>query len=321
MLVAAYAAIAVLVAAYAAIAASTAMAASRCPIRPADEIIELNVRPACCSTDSIRLANSITVQQYVASEDGSRSWVGSDLAVLTNTTRDDVVTVFYVHGNKVDPRMARERGIRVYRALVRRSLDDRPMRFVIYSWPATESGGLLKDFRVKAARTRPCGWELAWILNQMPSDAKISLLGYSYGARIVGGAAHVLAGGSLNGLCLPGAQPENHAPMRVGFIAAATHAGWFGPRSYHSQAMLQIDRLMLLNNELDPAMRFYSLVDKNGRPQAMGLRGPTCLPAGARQRVQCYDCSTCVGRSHDLFKYTATGRTMTGVWKHLMYVN
>lgn len=308
-----------LIAACATIAPATA--ATKCAIRPADEIIEVNVRPACCSTNAARLAETMLVREYVASSDGGRTWIQSDLSHVANPASDEAVTIFYVHGNKVDPHMARDRGIRVYRALAKRSCDERPMRFVIFSWPATETGGLLRDFRIKAARTRPCGWQLAWILNQMASDAQVSLLGYSYGARIVGGAAHVLAGGALNGLRLPDAQPGNHAPMRVAYFAAATHAYWFGPRSYHSQAMQQIDRLMLLNNELDPAMRFYSLVDKNGHPQAMGLRGPTCLTAESRQRVRCFDCSKCVGRSHDLFKYTATGRTMTSVWKHLMYVD
>lgn len=304
-----------------AVAQSASAIAGGCAARLGDQIIEVNVRPACCTTDAACLAESVRVREYAVVDDSTcRRWTDSDLESLFAPADPGVVTVFYVHGNKVDSCMARDRGLRVYRSLVRRACDERPIRFVIFSWPATEVGGLLKDFRIKAARTRPAGWELAWIVNQMPSDAKVSLLGYSYGARIVGGALHLLAGGQLNGLCLCD-QPTGHRPpMRVAFLAAATHAHWFGRNGYHGQAMEQIDHLLMLNNCLDPAMRFYKWIDKCGDPQAMGLCGPTCLDAAARSQVTCYDCSHCVGRSHDLFKYVATGRTMTRVWEHLMYV-
>lgn len=291
-------------------------------VRPTDEVIEVNVRPACCSTDAATLAAKMIVREYVVSdEEGNRQWVDSDLSRLTTAPGEDMVTVFHVHGNKVDPGMARDRALRVYRQLIHRATDDRPMRFVIFSWPATEIDGLLYDFRVKAARTQPVGWQLAWILNQMPPEAPISLIGYSYGARIVGGALHVRAGGDLSGRSLPDAAPDKHRPLRVLFIAAATHSCWFGPHGYHRLAMSQIEHLVMLNNHLDPAMRFYALVPKNCNPQAMGLRGPTSLARGDRKKIECYDCANCVGRSHDLFKYTATGRTMSRAWQHLMYAD
>lgn len=291
-------------------------------IRPADQILEVNVRPACCSTSDATLAEKIIVREYaVIDEEGSRRWTESDLSQLITAPSEGVVTLFHVHGNKVDPQMARDRGLRVYRRLVCRATDDRPVRFVIFSWPATEIGGLLHDFRVKAARTQPVGWQLAWVLDQMPSEAPVSLIGYSYGARIVGGAMHVLAGGDLCGASLPGAAPGKHPPMRVAFMAAATHSCWFGPNGYHHLAMDQIEHLVMLNNHLDPAMRFYKLVPENCSPQAMGLCGPTSLTPEHREKVECYDCANCVGRSHDLFKYTATGRTMTRVWQHVMYAD
>lgn len=298
----------------------TSQAAAGASSRVADEIFEINVRPAGCTTSPERLAERMVVSEYALSGEGnSRQWVESDLARVTQP-KTDAITIFFVHGNKVDACYARQRSMRVYRTLVRQACDDRPIRFVIFSWPAAEVNGFLNDFRVKAARTRPVGWQLAWVLNQMPGDARVSLLGYSYGARIVGGAMHVLAGGDLSGLSL-GGTATTHRPMRVAFLAAATHAGWFGPNCYHGLAMHQIDRLLLLNNELDPAMRFYRFVETNSNPQAMGLCGPTCLSAEARSRVECYDCSRCVGRSHDLFKYMATGRTITRVWEHLTYAD
>ncbi len=300
-------------------APATALAATS---RSADEILEVNVRPASCATNATTLAARIDVNEYaLTGEVGSRGWVDSTLPRLTDPVSPDMVTIFFIHGNKVDPCMARDRGLRVYRSLMRCSCDDRPVRFVIFSWPATEVNGFLHDFRVKAARTRPVGWQLAWVLNQMPPDAKISLLGYSYGARIAGGALHLLRGGQLNGLTLSDPPAQPHVPMRVAFLAAATHAHWYGPNCYHGMAMEEIEHLILLNNEIDPAMRLYKWVEKNSSPQAMGLCGPARLSSDARRRVECYDCSDCVGRSHDLFKYLGTGRTMNRVWQNLTYAD
>lgn len=289
-------------------------------VRVQDEVWEVNVRPVACSTSENVIAERLEVRQYVVDESGNcRRWVNTDLAQLSAAAGDGMVTVFYVHGNKVDPSMARDRSLRVYRTLTAHATDDRPVRYVIFSWPASEVNGLLRDFRVKAVRTRPVGWELAWVLNQMPVDAKISLIGYSYGARIIGGAMHALAGGDLSGASLP--STGQHAPMRVAFIAAATHSNWFGPNGYHDLAMHQIDRLMMLNNQLDPAMRHYDLVETNCSPQAMGLCGPTSLIPGAREQIQCFDCTNCVGKSHDLFDYMSTGSTIATMWQHVMFMN
>ena len=285
-----------------------------------DEILEVNVRPAGCTTDPAQLTALTQVHQYVPiDEQGHHQWVDSDWSQVTEAPADGRVTIVFVHGNKVDPCMARDRALRVYRTLVSRDCEHRPIRFILFSWPATEVPGLLNDYRVKAARTRPVGWQLAYVLNQMSPESTISLLGYSYGARVIGGATHVLAGGDLSGLALAEETRVPHPPMRVALIAAATHAGWMSPYGYHSHALEQIDHLMLLNNQLDPAMRYYPWVEKNSDPHPMGLCGPVCLTAEQQAKVTSYDCTDRVGRSHDLFKYIANGATMSIMWNHLTY--
>lgn len=294
---------------------------AECGIRAGDEIFEVNVRGACSSTNVERLRSKMVVREFAPSCGSASRWLQTDFTRITQSSVPGVSTVFYVHGNQVSASDARRRSLDVYRRLVRVACDDRPIRFVLFSWPADEERGVLKDFRLKAARTRPAGWQLGWVLHQMEPDTQIGLIGYSYGARIVGGAAHVLGGGSLSGLSLCDCRPVARPPVRVAFIAAATHAHWFGAAQYHGQALTQIDRLMLLVNKHDPAMRFYKWVEKNSSPTAMGLNGPCCLSAEQRSRVECYNCTTCVGRSHDLYEYLAPRGTMTQMWRHLTYAN
>jgi len=291
-----------------------------CAIRASDEVFEVNVRGACSTTNVERLRSRMVVREFDPGC-GSSRWLQTDFARITESGTPGVSTIFYVHGNQVSASDARRRSLDVYRRLVQVSCDERPIRFVVFSWPADEESGVLKDFRLKAARTRPAGWQLAWVLSQMSPDTQVGLIGYSYGARIVGGAAHVLGGGNLSGLSLCDCQAEARPPLRVAFIAAATHAHWFGTGRYHGRAMTQIDQLMLLINNSDPAMRFYKWVEKNSSPTAMGLRGPCCLNAEQRSRVKCYNCSTCVGRSHDLYEYMAPQGTMAQMWRHLTHAN
>ncbi|QDU58654.1 hypothetical protein [Aeoliella mucimassa] len=285
-----------------------------------DEIFEINVRAAGCSTDPARVSQAIRVQQFVATNEyGHHQWLPGDMSQVTTAPDDGRITIVYVHGNKVDPCMARDRGLQVYRTLVGRDTEHRPIRFIIFSWPSTEVNGILNDYRVKASRTQPVGWQLGYVLNQLSPESPISLLGYSYGCRVIGGATHVLAGGDIGGHSLAGQPLANHAPMRVAFIAAATHSGWFSSTGYHRQALDQIDGVMLLNNRLDPAMRLYHMVEKCSDPQAMGLCGPQYLSADQRMKICNYDCTSRVGRSHDLFKYIANGGTMSIMWNHLTY--
>lgn len=291
-------------------------------LRPQDEIFEIDTRGACCSTNAERLRNSIRVREYAIVENsGGRRWVDSDFSRIAMPADPTVTTLVYVHGNDVSACDVRRRSLDVYRTLVRSACDERPVRFIVWSWPADKQKGLLRDFRVKAARTRPVAWQLAWGLDQLPPETPIGLLGYSYGARVVGGAMHLLGGGDMDGLALCERVHPARPPVRVAFLAAATDANWFGPGQYHGLAMTQIDDLLLVNNQKDPAMRFYKFIEKGNKPQALGYAGPTCIAATDRHRVHCYDATNCVGRTHNLYDYMMLRRTMITIWRQLTYAD
>ena len=113
-----------------------------------------------------------------------------------------VPTLIFIHGNQITPADAKREGLAVYRRIMRYGSDGPPIRFVIFSWPSSRVGGLLRDVRVKATRTDPAGCQLAWLLDQMPAETPVSLVGFSYGARIITAGLHILAGGHLGHLQL-----------------------------------------------------------------------------------------------------------------------
>jgi len=227
--------------------------------------------------------------------------------------------VFYVHGNQINAPDARRRGLDVYRRLVRCAADGRPIQFVVFSWCSDKVPGLLKDYREKAARTRPVGWQFAWVLDRLPAGSRVGVLGYSYGARVSSGAAHLLAGGSLSGLRYSGR--GGPASVRAVFLAAAYDACWNSPRAYHGRALDRIDTLLVTVNPRDPAMKFYKWVPRLADPPAMGGVGPRGLTREQASRVSLARVTGSVGKTHDLYDYLSEPGVMSRAWRRLTFAD
>ena len=172
----------------------------------------------------------------------------------------------------------------------------------------------MRDARIKAARTRPAGCQLAWVLDQIPGDVPVGLIGYSFGARVITGALHLLGGGHLNGMSLTERANPDRQPVRLVMIAAATHAHWLGQGQYHGQALSQVDQALSINNSSDTIMRWYHLASPNSRPQAMGLCGPTCL-GSERHKVRVRNVARHVGSEHDIHRYLSSPGTARQLWQ------
>jgi hypothetical protein len=189
---------------------------------------------------------------------------------------------------------------------------------VIFSWPSSKVSGLLRDVREKAARTGPAGWHLAWLLDQMPAETPVSLVGFSFGARIITGGLHVLAGGSLGGsLVLTERAQPNREPVNAVLMVAASHSYWLADGQHHGRAMTQVNRMLLINNCQDRAMRYYDLlVPGRGGPQALGLRGPTRISPEHADKIIDRDVSRYVGSSHELTSYLCAPGDAGLIWDY-----
>jgi hypothetical protein len=284
-------------------------------VRRHDEIVVVNTRMLGCSCDPESIRTGLNFETYAVIDDvGYRRWQSSDLESFL-ALDPHVPTLIFVHGNQITPADAKREGIAVYRRLIEYGSDSPPIRFVIMSWPSSRVGGLLRDVRVKATRTDPAGCQLAWLLDQMPAETPISLVGFSYGARIITAGLHILAGGQLGHLHLAEHVHPQRPAVNVVLMSAALHAHWLGEGQYHGLAMTQINQLFLLNNCSDPAMRYYHLAFRGGRPQALGLRGPTRMSSDMRMRIHMRDVSR-YGSQHNLFLYLCAPGVSAQIWEY-----
>jgi hypothetical protein len=95
-------------------------------------------------------------------------------------------------------------------------------------------------------------------------------------------------------------------PMRVALVAAAVDARWLRPEGYHGRALTQTERLLLVNNRHDPAMRFYPMSPVGRRAAALGYAGL----GGGDDRIASFDMTNAVGRHHALGEYLASPGAM-----------
>ena len=279
--------------------------------RPCDRMLLISTRPVGCSTSAKRLAAGVKAAECI---DGV--WQRSTACALLGSLDPTIPTVMFIHGNQIDAAYARQRACDVYRQLVRCG-DDRPIQFVLFSWHSNKERGLLKDYRVKAARTRPVGWQLAWTINQMPAGAPVGMFCYSYGARVANGATHLLAGGSLGSLTIVETSPR---PLRAVYLAAAFDVCWIAPGGYHGLATRRLDSLLVTTNPKDRAMKYFKHISKDYNPQALGSEGPRGLDAVSASCICKQDVTSFVGRSHDLYKYMAVPGLMRISWNRLAFV-
>jgi hypothetical protein len=232
-----------------------------------------------------------------------------------------VPTVIFVHGNDITPWDAKNEGLAVYRHMIMHGCDAPRFRLVIFSWPSMKVGGVLEDVRIKAARTGPAGCQLAWLIDQLPEETPVSLVGFSFGARIITGGLHVLAGGSLGGCCCLSEHVHPNRPqMSVILMASALHSYWLAPGQYHGLAMTQVSQMCLINNCDDNAMKYYGFIEPGycgfGGPQALGLCGPTCISREYAAKIKNRDVSCAVGSEHSLMRYLCAPGDGALIWDY-----
>ncbi len=158
---------------------------------------------------------------------------------------------------------------------------------------------------------------LARFLGSIRPDVPVSLIGYSFGARVATGALQLLAGGQIACRSLPQAvvterKAAGQRPYRLVLIAAAADANWLLPGCRDGLVLPLVDRVLVTANCCDPVLRWYPRLYGRGGPEAMGYVGPSCsAQPGSCDKIEVIDLSCSVGRIHDWHTYE-TAPELTG---------
>lgn len=233
-------------------------------------------------------------------------WVPASLDAFLATDSAAVPTVIFIHGNRVDADRAVSDGWAVLGQLSAMA-QGRPLRFVIFSWPADRlNGGAREDAQCKALRCDAQSYYLAWLINRTHPGVPLDLIGFSFGARVITGALELLGGGCVAGQVLPDRTP-GHAPIRAMLVAAALDSDWLLPAHRDGLALGQVERMWVSVDPIDRALRFYPRLYGRGGPDALGASGPDCPeqlgPQAAKLELVNVECQ--VGKVHDWNNYVS----------------
>lgn len=236
--------------------------------------------------------------------DGDGRWRRDDVAGILANPRQPLLV--FLHGNRYDRASAREQGMILARRTAATCPEAAQTRTVIFSWPSDKQGILLRDSRRKYRRAQTEGHYLAWFLSQVEPDRPVAIVGYSYGALIAMEALEDLVHAQAAGR--EGVQPwiGRQAPLNLVLVAAAVRHDALAPRGPYRETLPCIDRLTVLYNSDDMALRFFELVDRNLRTDALGLEGMPAAWVAGRAAFTQVDAAGIVGSSHRLSDYLSS---------------
>jgi hypothetical protein len=221
-------------------------------------------------------------------------WQNADLKAFLAADDLRVPTDFYIHGNDNTAADANDHGFTVYDRLVEQAPKDRPLRFVIWSWPTDPGRHPVQLVRSHAYRADADAWYLGWLLSRMDRRVPIGLAGYSFGARVATGAIHLMGGGELLGSSLKFDPKAGRPTIRAVLMAAAEDDGWLAPGAPNGMAIPTLDRMFLVNNGCDSTLKHYPLMDRCTHASALGYVG---LATNDPKIEQCDACNT-LGTEH-----------------------
>ncbi|HEV7280324.1 MAG TPA: hypothetical protein VGN57_08945 [Pirellulaceae bacterium] len=264
-------------------------------VRPQDSIWIVSTR--CLNRcPGVGEADALSTMRYAGGSWQTLSF--ADLAAENSSERTDVL---FVHGNGVEPNEVGGLICRIYGALT--SCDGPAVRLIFWSWPSDKVAGPLHDVLAKDERSFV---EIAWLreaLSELPHVGPRSLVGYSFGARIVAGATATYD--PLRTAALPDADAApvaiSRPPQRAILIAGALDRTKLYPGGAYSGIYARLDHVSIWFNTADPALKRYHLVDKGA--DALGYVGLPNWSAIGSCRIDQTNVTNWIGRTHWLSAY------------------
>jgi hypothetical protein len=197
-----------------------------------------------------------------------------DGAELFQALPPDVPVLILVHGSFVD--FDQEPDLLEAFEWIRSGSEDQPILVLCYRWPSKAGCKvLLGSIAVceLAQRSEFNGFYLAQLINEIPCENSVRLLGHSHGCRMVCSALHLLSGGQVDGKCLPSTSWSERA-VRVTFFSAAMDHDWLNPGQKYDRAIHRMCWLQNHSHSLDWALLTYPF-RYPGSSRALGQTGFT----------------------------------------------
>jgi hypothetical protein len=230
-------------------------------------------------------------------------WQRSDLADLFDDPSRPLLV--FIHGNRYEAGEAKGQGVLLARHCTAGCPGGPRPRVVIFSWPSAQQGMLLKDGRAKYERAYADGHYLAWFLGKVAPERPVAIVAYSFGALITLEALEDLVAAERSGRTdiLPWTRRSGRTHLV--FVAPAVRCDALAPRGPYAETRACFDRLTLVINSRDDALKFFPWIDRDIRSDALGKVGMPRRWVEAAE-FTATDAAGIVGKQHGLPLYLAS---------------
>lgn len=230
-------------------------------------------------------------------------WEPADLPGLLDDPERPLLV--FIHGNRYDPAAAKQQGVLLARHCTAACPGGCRPRVVVFSWPSSQQGILLKDGRAKYGRAHADGHYLAWFLGQVAPERPVAIVGYSFGALITLEALEDLVAAERAGRTDLAPWTRRAGRTHLVFVAPAVRCDALAPRGPYAETLACFDRLTLVINSRDDALKFFPWLDPDVGADALGYVGMPRRWAGTAE-FTATDAARIVGKNHGLPLYLAS---------------
>jgi len=213
-------------------------------------------------------------------------WEASTSQEFLNTLDTDVPLVVVVHGNWMTRAEAKVYGLLFHRL----SRNTGHHRLLIWSWPSEKTDcRVRRDAQIKAVRADAQSEYLLAFVHSLPADCKVSLIGFSYGAKLV-----------CNTLQHYVEMSEPARRIRAVLLAAAMDQASLQPRGKYGDALQATEKMLVHVNRQDSVLRFYPLLNGCGGPEAIGKAGVSRngMSTESVAKIKSVNVSRMIGNEH-----------------------
>lgn len=248
----------------------------------------------------------------------------STMEQLTGSLIPGVPICIVVHGSFMDSPSVLPDSHNTWRWL-KSGACGRPFQMIYFSWPSDRALSPLAsiDVAILGSRASRNGFYLASLIQSLPPECPICLVGHSHGTRLISSGLHLMGGGVVEGHrhCAPGCSGRR---IRVVYTASAIDHDWLNPEERFGRALCCVECLINLRNAKDPALQIYPL-RRIGSSRALGLAGFTSKDrrelGSYGSRVRDWDVSSLIGHDHSWPNYVAHNSLASSLRNYLFFAN
>ncbi len=175
----------------------------------------------------------------------------------------------------------------------------------MWSWPSERTDlPIRQDALLKAKRADVQARYLAAFLRKLGSGSKVSLVGFSFGAKLACEMLQLLADTAEYPFSEEDGKFGHGLQLRTVLLAAAMDRQSLQPGREYGQALSSTEEMLVHVNPKDSTLRWYPLLVGCGGPKALGREGAVLgsAPPEYRHKIRSRYVQRLIGHDHGFMK-------------------